>query len=130
MLAVLAVATPARADPVLAAAGDIACPSGRASTATQCQQAATATEINAAAPDAVAALGDTQYDSGTVAEYTGKGAFDQTWGIFKPLIRPVPGNHEYGTTGAAGYFTYFGGQRAIRRRATTPTTWAVGTSSR
>jgi hypothetical protein len=25
------------------------------------------------------------------------------------LIRPVPGNHEYGDPGAAGYFDYFNG---------------------
>ncbi len=109
-LAVLgAAAAPARAaDPVLAAAGDIACPPGTAPTAIHCQQAATASQIRAAAPDAVAALGDTQYDSGTYAEYMGMGAFDQTWGTFRSSIRPVPGNHEYNTTGASGYFTYFG----------------------
>jgi len=100
---------PARAaDPVLAAAGDIACPPGTAPTAIHCQQAATASQIRAAAPDAVAALGDTQYDSGTYTEYMGTGAFDQTWGTFRSSIRPVPGNHEYNTTGASGYFTYFG----------------------
>lgn len=120
VLAALAVAVPARAaDPVLAAAGDIACsPSTTSATAndpTQCQQKATANEIQSAspAPTAVAALGDTQYDSGSYPdEYTGTGAFDQTWGAFKSLIHPVPGNHEYRTPGATGYFTYFGSARA------------------
>ena len=26
----------------------------------------------------------------------------------KPITHPAPGNHEYGTSGAAGYFSYFG----------------------
>jgi hypothetical protein len=54
----------------------------------------------------VAVLGDNQYDNGTAGEYMG--SFDPTWGRFKSLIWPVPGNHEYGTSGAAGYFGYFG----------------------
>src|SRR5437879_11142275 len=30
------------------------------------------------------------------------------WGRHKARTRPVPGNHEYSTAGAAGYFGYFG----------------------
>jgi hypothetical protein len=37
------------------------------------------------------------------------GSFDPTWGRFKSLIHPVPGNHEYRTDPtAAGYYQYFG----------------------
>jgi len=36
------------------------------------------------------------------------GSFDPTWGRLNSLIWPAPGNHEYGTSGAAGYFGYFG----------------------
>src|SRR4029079_19785779 len=32
-----------------------------------------------------------------------------TWGRVKSLIRPAVGNHEYQTSGAAGYFDYFNG---------------------
>ena len=34
--------------------------------------------------------------------------YDPTWGRYKARTRPAPGNHEYGTSGAAGYFNYFG----------------------
>jgi len=34
--------------------------------------------------------------------------YDPSWGRHKGRTRPVPGNHEYETPGAAGYFAYFG----------------------
>src|SRR5436305_6062981 len=99
-------------DPVLAAAGDIACAPGTTTTATTCQQQATADLVSSNAPTAVAVLGDNQYQSGTYAEYTGAGAFGATWGAFKSLIHPALGNHEYGQNGTSapdGYFDYFDG---------------------
>ena len=59
-------------------------------------------------------LGDLAYDSGTHAEFAD--CFDPTWGAFKDRLRPVPGNHEYRTPGAAGYFDYFGAQAGPDRR--------------
>jgi len=109
-IAIASGATPAIAHaPILAAAGDIACAPGGKTTATECQQAATARLIKRAHPAAVAALGDNQYENGGLAEYFGTGAFDATWGAFKPLIHPVPGNEDYATANASGYFQYFGG---------------------
>jgi 3',5'-cyclic AMP phosphodiesterase CpdA len=35
-------------------------------------------------------------------------SYDPTWGRFKNITRPVPGNHDYHTAGADGYFDYFG----------------------
>jgi hypothetical protein len=104
--AILLLAGTAAADPLLAAAGDIACTPGATSDGTHCQQLQTANLALASHPDAVAILGDNQYESGSLAEFTG--SFDPTWGRFRSLIRPVPGNHEYQTAGAAGYFGYFG----------------------
>jgi hypothetical protein len=78
------------------------------STPTECQQAATARLIERAHLAAVAALGDNQYEEGALAEYLGAGGFNATWGTFKPLIHPVPGNDEYDTPDASGYFQYFG----------------------
>jgi hypothetical protein len=99
----------ARAAPVLAAAGDVACPPGDPVRPSACNQSATAQLIGRLHPNAVALLGDDQYSSGTFAEFTGRGAFGSTWGRFKSLIRPVPGNHEYdASAGAHGYFEYFG----------------------
>jgi hypothetical protein len=54
----------------------------------------------------VFALGDNAYYSGTVEEF--RNCYDRTWGRHKNRTRPVPGNHEYETPGASGYFDYFG----------------------
>jgi hypothetical protein len=92
--------------PTLVGAGDIACPPGSAPTGDACEQAGTASLVQSLGPTAVVALGDEQYDSGKSAEFAG--AFDPSWGQFKPIIHPAVGNHEYLTTGALGYFGYFG----------------------
>jgi calcineurin-like phosphoesterase family protein len=107
---------PALAGPVLAAAGDIACPSSSAVTPLSCQQGATARLVASEAPAAVATLGDTQYGQEGFEDFMGPGAFNQTWGAFKALIHPVPGNHEYeGDSTASGYFTYFGSSAGAGR---------------
>jgi hypothetical protein len=104
--------TNATTDPTIALAGDIACApsnpqfnSGNG-TATACGEGTTAKGIVAAKPTAVIALGDTQYVSGALSDY--KGSYDISWGKFKSITYPVIGNHEYGTSGASGYFNYFG----------------------
>jgi len=51
-------------------------------------------------------LGDNVYSNGTAAEFAER--YEPTWGRHKARTRPVPGNHDYGTSGAAGYFGYFG----------------------
>jgi len=56
-------------------------------------------------PGTVFAVGDTVYESGTISEFTN--CFDPTWGRHKARMKPVPGNHEYLTSGASGYFQYF-----------------------
>jgi acid phosphatase type 7 len=55
---------------------------------------------------AIAALGDTVYSNGTHAEYAD--CYEPAWGAVKARTRPAPGNHEYHTPGAAGYYGYFG----------------------
>ena len=63
---------------------------------------------NAQHPDLVLVLGDNQYDTGALADY--REEYDRTaWGALRPITNPVPGNHEYRTPGAAGYFAYFDG---------------------
>ena len=64
-------------------------------------------ELLAQHPDAtIAALGDMAYQHGSASDY--ERCFEPTWGPYKDRIRPTPGNHDYGTKGAAGYFGYFG----------------------
>jgi hypothetical protein len=94
-------ATPAATtapDPVLLAAGDIA-------SCLSTGDEATAALISAIT-GTVATLGDNVYERGSGTEF--KNCFDPSWGPFKDRIHPAPGNHEYDTPGAQGYFNYFG----------------------
>ena len=50
-------------------------------------------------------LGDDAYPNGSPENFR---VFDRTWGRFVGRMHPAPGNHEYMTPGAAGYFGYFG----------------------
>ena len=54
----------------------------------------------------VASLGDNVYESGTMQEFVD--CYAPTWGQHKDRTHPTTGNHEYLTTGATGYFGYFG----------------------
>jgi hypothetical protein len=90
----------------IAAAGDIACEPGFDVTADTCQHKATAALIKRRGAAAVLPLGDIQYEVGALSAY--RQVYDRTWGAFNPKVYPVPGNHEYNTDKAAGYFDYFG----------------------
>ena len=85
---------------VLVGAGDIA----------SCSS--TGDEITADMLDGIAGtvftLGDNVYSNGTASEFTN--CYGPSWGrpSIKMRTKPVPGNHEYNTGGAAGYFGYFG----------------------
>jgi hypothetical protein len=91
-------APPTGEDPVLVGAGDIAGCSTPGDDAT----ALLLDEI----PGVVYTTGDNAYPNGTDAEYAD--CYDPTWGRHKSRTRPVPGNHEYASPGAAPYFRYFG----------------------
>ena len=119
--------------PVLAVVGDISCqpgvevsdeagnevctdpatPPAYTSTSLWQSQEATANQIENMKPDAVVLLGDLQYQVGRYSDF--EGSFDLTYGAFKFLHRPSPGNHEFynehGETGVAGYgyFSYYNG---------------------
>jgi hypothetical protein len=98
--------------PLVAAAGDIACdPLSRSyhrgrGTATECRQLATSELLLGRRYTAVLALGDNQYEDGSYGRYGV--SYGPTWGRVKSITRPVPGNHDYDTKDAAGYFRYFG----------------------
>ena len=91
--------------PVLAVVGDVSCePDDAANAATPAAlkcgsptlggldaQFATADQIEAMHPDLVALLGDEQYEVGKLSDF--EGSFDQSYGAFKFLQRPSPGNH-------------------------------------
>jgi len=98
--------------PVIALGGDIACapadPNYNRGNGVPgyCHMKVTADLNKSLLPDAVLALGDEQYNSGNLNDF--KVSYDASWGQVKGITKPTVGNHEYGTSGAGGYFTYFG----------------------
>ncbi|CDG81208.1 metallophosphoesterase family protein [Janthinobacterium agaricidamnosum] len=54
---------------------------------------------------AVLSLGDHTYPAGLAAEF--RDCYAPTWGRFKERTYPAPGNHEYYSKDAAGYYQYF-----------------------
>ena len=104
---------PAGLDPVVAAAGDIACdPESPLFNAGEgvpgsCRQRLTSDLLFRWDLSRILALGDLQYEDGQLWKF--QQSFDPTWGRLKRLISPIPGNHEYRDPGAAGYFDYFNG---------------------
>jgi hypothetical protein len=57
-------------------------------------------------PGTVFVPGDIAYTDGTAEQF--RNCYEPAWGRHKDRTRPVPGNHEYGSPGAAPYFAYFG----------------------
>lgn len=85
---------------VLVGAGDIASCSSSGDEAT----AALLTKISGT----VFTTGDNVYNDGTATEF--KSCYGPSWGqaSIKSRTRPAPGNHDYHTANASGYFDYFG----------------------
>ncbi|HSV66044.1 MAG TPA: metallophosphoesterase [Mycobacteriales bacterium] len=85
-------------DPVLVGAGDIA---GCGSPGDE----ATATLLDGIS-GTVYTTGDNAYPNGSSSDYAD--CYNPTWGRHRARTRPAPGNHEYNTAGATGYYGYFG----------------------
>ena len=84
---------------VIVAAGDIAdCASDG--------DEATARLVGGIDGATVLTLGDEAYPHGSAQDF--EECYEPSWGRFKERTEPVPGNHEYETEGARGYFDYFG----------------------
>ncbi len=82
---------------VFVGAGDIAICGGNAE--------ATARQLDGIG-GTVFTLGDNAYPSGTRVDF--QNCYEPSWGRHKSRTRPAPGNHDYGTPGAAPYYDYFG----------------------
>jgi Calcineurin-like phosphoesterase/Bacterial Ig domain len=88
---------PSSSDPVIAGAGDIAKDANDGEP--------TARLLDQINPTVVYTTGDNAYPDGTLAQYNAY--YHPSWGRHKAKTKPTPGNHEYHTSGAAGYFAYF-----------------------
>ena len=110
--------TPIAAAPTLTlyAAGDIA--ECRTKNISDTMAARTAEKIAAAVADdgtaRVLTLGDNAYPNGSTEDYAT--CYEPTWGRLKMRTLPSPGNHEYHTPNATGYFDYFGSLAGPQRR--------------
>jgi acid phosphatase type 7 len=92
---------------VLVGAGDIAdCSSDGDSQ--------TAAILDALPHATIFTLGDNAYENGTRQEFDA--CYGPTWGRHLDRTRPSPGNHDYNTAGASGYFEYFGDRAGPDRR--------------
>jgi PKD repeat protein len=98
LIAAAAPPPPGAGDAVLVGAGDIAdCGSSG--------DEATASLLDGI-PGTVFTAGDNVYETGTTRELAN--CYDPSWGRHRARTRPSLGNHDYGTSGAAPYFAYFG----------------------
>ncbi len=88
--------------PVVVAVGDMACAPGGRVTERTCRDADAADLARQYRPVAVLALGDQQYGTGSLSDY--RRAYARTWGRFRSITKPVPGDDAYDGT---GYYTYF-----------------------
>jgi chitodextrinase len=103
-LSALAPANAAAADPVVYAAGDIACAPGDQGSTTTCHERQTSDIVLNGGASRALALGDLQYDSASLSNL--QNSYDHTWGRFKSITSPSLGNHE---GSGSGYFDYFYG---------------------
>jgi acid phosphatase type 7 len=90
----------------LVAAGDVA-------SCNSSGDEATAALLDAI-PGTIAVLGDSAYPNGSASDYAR--CYQPSWGRHRARTRPAPGNHEYRTSGASGYFGYFGTAAGPRGR--------------
>lgn len=96
--------------PAIMAAGDISCDSATPQLPCKSKETSDLILAERRLRDVVVALplGDLQYESGTLAEFNKN--YHATWGRVNPFAHPAPGNHEYETRNAQGYFDYFATQ--------------------
>lgn len=94
-------------DPILVGAGDIAAwPPGRKGKDEATAKLLDEVVAKHRGRTVVITLGDNAYESGLTSEY--RQYYMRTWGRHKAITRPVPGNHEYYSARARGYYRYFG----------------------
>ena len=125
---------PAGLDPVIAAAGDIACDpaselfNNGVGIPRYCRQKLSSDLLLRADLDRILIPGDVQYEDGTLAQFMA--SFHPTWGRPKQRISPVPGQPRVPHAGAAGYFDYFNGAGQATGRPGTVTRATTASTGR
>lgn len=94
--------TTATPPPILIGAGDVASCDSPGDEATAALLDAALSEREGV----VFVAGDAAYPDGTEQQFSD--CYQPSWGRHKDRTRPAPGNHDYETPGASGYFGYFG----------------------
>jgi hypothetical protein len=95
--------TTTQSDPVLVGAGNIASCSSPGDEATA--------NLLDGISGTVFTLGDNAYENGSAADFTN--CYNPSWGRHKARTMPAVGNHEYQTSGASGYYNYFGAAAGV-----------------
>jgi hypothetical protein len=98
---------PTPTPPVAPVSGDVLVGAGDIASCGLIGDTATAKLVSGIA-GTVFTAGDNAYETGSTANF--RDCYAPTWGAFADRTFPTAGNHEYETTGAAGYFNYFGGR--------------------
>lgn len=101
-------ATANTTDPVIAVVGDIGYIDSTYKNIGNQQATANFMKQYAATTAAIIEPGDICYYNGKVSDCNTY--YVPYWGQFKSITKPAPGNHDYNTSGAPGYFGYFGVQ--------------------
>ncbi len=89
---------------IIVAAGDTTC-NFESESELECQDGKVVLFARKENPDYVLLLGDLQYGGASLDDF--QQFFSKTWGSFGEKLKPSPGNHEYETPNAEGYFSYF-----------------------
>ncbi len=104
MILVVSAAFPVKASPAAQSASVVLVGAGDIATCTNNDDEATAKLLDNL-PGTVFVAGDEAYPSGSAVDF--QNCYNPTWGRHKSRTLPVPGNHEYNTSDASAYFSYF-----------------------
>lgn len=106
-LALTSPLAPTKVERTVAAVGDLVCPPEQPQTLISCRHQSVSDLLVAdESLQNVLLLGDLQYQNGELVGF--RNGYEKSYGRLNSMAIPTPGNHDYNTKGAAGYFEYFG----------------------
>lgn len=99
----------------IAAVGDLACAPGVVVTEQTCQTKAVLDSVRKSNPAALLIPGDLQYPDGGLSDF--QNSLGPMLGDLKEKSYATPGNHEYNTKSAKGYFDFWNGTAYSSKQA-------------